>query len=48
MIEEGLNIEQYKLLPMSDFINITCKLETNDIKMKALYIWNKLKNKYNI
>ena len=48
IIEKGLNIEQCKSLSALDFINVTCKLETNKCDWKASYIWNMLKNKYNL
>jgi len=48
MMEDGINIDQYQLLPISEFIDTTYELGTNNIKKRASYIWDRSKNKYNI
>ena len=48
MIEDGININQYLLLIISEFINTTYELGIKNIKKRASYIWDRWKNKCDI
>ena len=48
MMEDGINIDQYRSLPMSEFIDTTYELGTENIKKRASCIWGRSKNKCDI
>ena len=43
MIEDGINIDQYQSLLISEFVDTTYELGTKNIKKRALCIWDRSK-----
>ena len=48
IMEDGINIDQYRSLSISEFIDTTYDLGTKNIKKRASYIWGRSKNKCDV